>query len=260
MTDFLGIGGRDSVEFLAASMRAMAQLHEGELAESARAFEAALDMPAAQYRLWRVFALGGHALALALAGRSTEARAHASAALAFAEANGIANHHGLAYSHFALARVSLDERDRYAATYHLHETETRVRRSGRAALRSLQELLRIEHLATSIGPQSNAGRGADLGPSAVRAGAVRRATAGPGASAAGARPANSARPGRWSKPSGPPRSVMAAVIDLELASGDSRGRPARPRRLGSPTGAARSGRATARYRGRAQRGRPTRAS
>ena len=152
VTDFLGIGGRDSVEFLAASMRAMAQLHEGELAESARAFEAALDLPAAQYRLWKVFALGGHALALALAGRSTEARAHASAALAFAEANGIAYHHGLAYSHFALARVSLDERDRYATTYHLHETETRVRRSGRVALRSLQELLRIEHLATSIGP------------------------------------------------------------------------------------------------------------
>ena len=152
VTDFLGIGGRDSVEFLAASMRAMAHLHDGELAESARAFEAALDMPAAQYRLWRAFALGGHALALALAGRGTEARAHASAALAFAEANGIANHHGLAYSHFALARVSLDERDRYATTYHLHETETRVRRSGRAALRSLQELLRIEHLTNSIGP------------------------------------------------------------------------------------------------------------
>ena len=153
VTDFLGIGGRDSVEFLAASMSAMAQLHDGELADSARAFEAALDLPAAQYRLWKVFALGGHALALALAGRSTEARAHASTALAFAEANGIAHHHGLAYSHFALARVSLDQRDRYATTYHLHESETRVRRSGRAALRSLQELLRIEHLATSIGPQ-----------------------------------------------------------------------------------------------------------
>ena len=150
VTDFLGIGGRDTVEFLATSMRAMALLHEGELADSARAFEAALDLPAAQYRMWKVFALGAHALALALAGRSTEARADASATLAFAEANGVANHHGLAYSHFALARISLDEGDRYATTYHLHETESRVRRSGRAALRSLQELLRIEHLSTSI--------------------------------------------------------------------------------------------------------------
>jgi LuxR family transcriptional regulator, maltose regulon positive regulatory protein len=157
VTDFLGIGGRDSVEFLAATMSAMARLHDGELADSARAFEATLELPAAQYRLWKVFALGAYALALALAGRSTKARAHASTALAFAEANGVAHHHGLAYSHFALARVSLDQRDRSAATFHLHESETRVRRSGRAALRSVQELLRIEHLATSLGSQRTLG-------------------------------------------------------------------------------------------------------
>ncbi len=33
VTDFLGIGGRDTVEFLAAAMTAMAQLHDGELAD-----------------------------------------------------------------------------------------------------------------------------------------------------------------------------------------------------------------------------------
>ncbi len=152
VTDFLGIGGRDSVEFLAASMRAMAQLHEGDLAESARAFEAALDMPAAQYRLWRVFALGALPSRSPSPGEVRRREPMLRLRLAFAEANSIANHHGLAYSHFALARVSLDERDRYATTYHLHETETRVRRSGRAALRSLHELLRIEHLTNSIGP------------------------------------------------------------------------------------------------------------
>ena len=108
-------------------------------------------MPGAQYRLWRVFALGGLALALALAGRSREARGHADTAIAFSEANGIAHHHGLAYSHLALARVSLDELDRNNATYHLHESELRVLRSGRAALRSLQHLFRTEHLATSTG-------------------------------------------------------------------------------------------------------------
>lgn len=151
ITDFIGIGGRDTVAFLAEAMKAMAWLHDGELNHSARAFEAALELPAGQYRLWKVFALGGGALALALAGRSTEARAHAVSAIGFAEASGIAHHHALAYSHFALARVSLDQGDRPAASYHLHESDLRVQRSGRAALRSLQQLLRLEHLASSIG-------------------------------------------------------------------------------------------------------------
>ena len=153
IADFLGIGGRDSVEFLASSMSALAWLHDGELAESARGFEAVLDLPGAQYRLWRVFALGGLALSLALAGRNTDASSAAATAINLAEANGIEHHHGLAYSHFALARVSLDQRDRTAATYHLHQSESRVLRSGRAALRSLQQLLRIEHLTTTLGPR-----------------------------------------------------------------------------------------------------------
>jgi len=153
VTDFLGIGGRDSVEFLAVSMSAMALLHDGELDGSARAFAAALELPAAQYRLWRVFALGGRALALALAGQSSEARALADTAIAFAEANDIAHHHGLAYSHFALVRVSLDQGDRPSTTFNLHESEARVRRSGRAALRSLHQLLESEHRASAIGPR-----------------------------------------------------------------------------------------------------------
>ena len=47
----------------------------------------------------------------------------------------------------------MDQRDRAAATYHLHQSESRVLRSGRAALRSLQQLLRIEHLTTTLGPR-----------------------------------------------------------------------------------------------------------
>lgn len=217
--DFLGIGGRDSVEFLAASMRAMAHLHEGELAESARGFEGALHLPAAQYRLWKVFALGGRALALALAGRGAEARADAASALALAEANGIAHHHGLAYSHFALARVSLDEGDRHAATYHLQETETRVRRSRRAALRSLQELMAIEHATGGSGTT----RTRDESPSSVRA------TFGPTLFVERHRAKEVqllVRCGRLGQArahveAGPlTLHLRPAVIDLELASGD----------------------------------------
>ena len=57
--DFVGVGGRDSVEFLAGCMVAVALLFDGDLDRSAAQFEAVGDLPGAQYRVWKIYALGG---------------------------------------------------------------------------------------------------------------------------------------------------------------------------------------------------------
>ncbi len=149
--DFIGVGGRDSVAFLAECMTAIALLFDGELERSAAQFEKAMGMPGAQYRLWKPYVLGGLALVRALTGRCTEARSLATAAIDFAEANHFSSHHGLAIAHLALARVALDQCRLDDATYHLHQSAIRVQRTGRSALIGLQRVHHIDRVALTRG-------------------------------------------------------------------------------------------------------------
>lgn len=147
----LGLGGRDTFESIASIMLAVADLHDGRVAESDARFEAALELPGTQYRIWRPYALGGLALARGLAGRLRDAEAFATSAVEAAEANHVGRHHSLAYAHFALALVAIDRRAQAAMIYHLHESELRVERTRRASHAALQAVLRIEQVAAANG-------------------------------------------------------------------------------------------------------------
>ncbi|HAQ59825.1 MAG TPA: hypothetical protein DCR63_05295 [Microbacterium sp.] len=145
--DFLGVGGRDSVEFLAECMTAVALLFDGDLDRSAAKFSAVRNLPGAQHRVWKIYVLGGLALARALAGHANEARSNAMAALEVAEANGITYHHSLAFAHFALVRVALDQLDQNMAAYHLGESGIRAHTTRLAANVAIQHLLEVEQTA-----------------------------------------------------------------------------------------------------------------
>jgi LuxR family maltose regulon positive regulatory protein len=149
--DFLGVGGRESVVFLAGCMIAVALLFDGDLPRSAARFEAVRDLPGAQYRVWKIYALGGLALARALAGQANEAQSNALAALDVAEVNGIGHHHSLAFAHLALARVALDRLDQNAAAHHLRASGIRAETTGHAATRAFQSLLEAEQTALWAG-------------------------------------------------------------------------------------------------------------
>jgi LuxR family maltose regulon positive regulatory protein len=152
VTDFLGIGGRDTVEAIAHAMMAVAALHDGNLAESADLFGAVLDLPGAKYRVWRSYALGGLALTRGLAGHCAEAQSIATATIDDAEANHVASHYCLTYAHFALALVAMDRDDLAMANHHLHESGLRVQRTRRKAFAAFQRLLYIEQVAATSGP------------------------------------------------------------------------------------------------------------
>jgi LuxR family maltose regulon positive regulatory protein len=149
--DFLGVGGRESVEFLAGCMIAVALLFDGDLTRSAAQFDAVRDLPGAQYRVWKIYALGGLALARALAGQANEAQANAMAALDVAEVNGVGHHHSLAFAHLALARVALDRLDQNAAAHHLRESGIRAETTGHTATLAFQSLLEAEQTAIWTG-------------------------------------------------------------------------------------------------------------
>lgn len=150
--DLLGIGGRDTVEVLAACLEAIALLFDGELERSAQALDLVLRLPGAQYRVWRMHVLGGLALSRALAGRHVEASASALAALEAAESSGLDQHIASGFAHLALAVGALDQQRPEQLVLHLHESGTRGQRTGRAASNAFQRLLRVEQVDASKGP------------------------------------------------------------------------------------------------------------
>jgi len=217
--NFIGVGGRDTVEFFAEAMLAVAMLHDGDLDDSARQFESVLDLPGAQYLVWKVHSIGGLALTNALLGHAVEARTLASAALDLAAAHGLAEHPGVVYAHFALAQVALDGLDRTAATAHLDASGTLVKVMGRAAFVSFQHLFDLDAFAIDHRPEEVLARlrsssAPALEPSFVgerrRAREVRLLLA--------ARKGDQARRLLGARPRTP--ELVAAVIDVELDAGD----------------------------------------
>ncbi len=148
----LGLGGRDTIEMIASTLLAVADLYDGFLAESIERFESVLDLPGGQYRIWKPFAHGGLALARGLSGSIAEANALARTTVETAEASHVGHHHGLTYAYLALALVAIDRGEPDAATHHLHEAGARAERTRRASFVALHRLLRIEQIAATSGP------------------------------------------------------------------------------------------------------------
>ena len=151
VVNVLGLGERDTVETIAATLLAVADLHDGHLADSVARYRSVLDLPGANYRFWQPYTRGGLAFALGLGGQLVEAEALARTTIEAAEANRVDHQFGLVYAHFALALVALDRCEPGTVTDHLHQSGIRVHRLGRRSLVAFQQLFRVEQIAAASG-------------------------------------------------------------------------------------------------------------
>ncbi len=161
LVDFLGIGGRDSVELISSFMTGVAAFHRGDLAIAAERLEAVLALKGVRYAVWKTYALGELALVRAWTGRVTEARSLALSAVETAEHGAVAQHVGLAYAHHALALAALAQLDLGEAAFHLHESGMRAERSQRAASLGIQRLLSMTRAHLGEGPDRGLAVGHD---------------------------------------------------------------------------------------------------
>lgn len=231
VVDFLGIGGRDSVEAVARYTAAMAHFLAGDVERAAAELEDARTLPGMTYPLWQVYVLGSLALVRAWQGRCTEALGLARSSIDAAESFGVTTHHGTVHAHLALAWVHLERMDLDAAERDLGKV--RLRLHGREASTSYLDLLSVaearlvavrqgplEALALLDSPSASSSEPTVLRE--VRRGFRVRMLLGAG-DVAGARGVLEAAPG------GPSHErigcpVLATVrVDLALAAGDLTG-------------------------------------
>ncbi len=139
VVDFLGIGGRDSVEAVARYTAAMAHFFAGDVERAATELEDARTLPGMTYPLWHVYVLGSFALIRAWQGRCTEALGLARSSIDEAESFGVSGHHASAHAHLALAWVHLDRMELDAAERDLGQA--RLRLQGREASTTYFDLL-----------------------------------------------------------------------------------------------------------------------
>ena len=137
--DFLGIGGRDSVEAVARYTAAIAHFFAGDVERAATELEEARTLPGMTYPLWHVYVLGSLALVRAWQGRCTEALGLARSSIDEAESFGVGTHHASAHAHLALAWVHLDRMELEAAERDLGKA--RLRLHGREASTTYFDLL-----------------------------------------------------------------------------------------------------------------------
>lgn len=126
--DFLGLGGRDSIEVMALYAEGWAHFLLGDLVASAEALRSGLERPGADYPMWRIYLQGALALVLAWEGHCNEATTLARGALGTAERFGSARHEALTSPHLALAIVHLDRLEIARAAGHLTEAAGQNRR------------------------------------------------------------------------------------------------------------------------------------
>lgn len=141
VTDFLGIGGRDTAEAMADYMAAMAELHRGRVHAAADRLEAVLALPGMEYSLWKISALSALALARSLAGRHTHALADARAAIDLASTVSSEHHHAITHAHMALALTGWDRLHPELAADHLEDARICAERSGWKVDRALHRML-----------------------------------------------------------------------------------------------------------------------
>ena len=119
VVDFLGLGGRDSVEIMALYSEGCAHFLLGDLDSGEEALRFGLGRPGADYPMWRIYAQGALALVMAWAGRCTEAASLASGTIGTAERFGTTRHEALTSPHLALALVHIDRLEAQPAAEHL---------------------------------------------------------------------------------------------------------------------------------------------
>ena len=117
--DFLGLGGRDSVEVMAVYAEAWSHFMLGDLAASTELLRGGLTLPGCDYPMWRIYLLGALALVRAWSGHGTEASALATGAIGIAERFGATHHEAVTSSRLALALVHLNRLEVDRAEAHL---------------------------------------------------------------------------------------------------------------------------------------------
>ncbi len=152
VTDFLGIGGPESVEVMALYMRAIVAFHLGRLHDATRRLEQTLGMPGAEYSLWKVSALATLALTRALAGRHNHAEADARAAIELTAEVASEHHHAVTHAHLALAFSGWDRLELGPATEHLDTARVCAERSGWSADRALHKMIQVRIDWATHGP------------------------------------------------------------------------------------------------------------
>ena len=231
VVDFLGIGGRDSVEAVARYTAAIAHFYAGDVERAATELEDARTLPGMTYPLWHVYVLGSLALVRAWQGRCTEALGLARSSIDEAESFGVGTHHASVHAHVALAWVHLDRMELDAAERDLGRA--RLRLQGREASTTYFDLLGaaearlvavrqgpLEALALLDSPSLSSSEAVVLRE--VRRALRVRLLLGAGDVAA-ARGVLAAAPGGPSR-EGSACPVLAAVrVDLALAAGDLAG-------------------------------------
>ncbi|MFN7151647.1 MAG: LuxR C-terminal-related transcriptional regulator, partial [Microthrixaceae bacterium] len=151
-TDFLGIGGRDTIEILPASMMGLATFHQGDLAAGAAILEWVRTLQGMQYPIWRVNVLGALALVQAWRGQLTEALRLGSSALEAAAAVGARHHVAVTSARLALGLVSIHRNDLAEAALQLGVAEPLDFRVRGATDHDTRALLTAQLTALTDGP------------------------------------------------------------------------------------------------------------
>jgi LuxR family maltose regulon positive regulatory protein len=149
--DFLGIGGKDSVELIASFMLAFAQFRQGRVDNAGALLDRACDLPGMRYVVWRVNWLGLRALVHAWVGELRDAERVARDALSEADSMGISLHVALSSAYLALGLASLERHDVPAASAALAESGMRTRRNRGQSYAALQRLLDVRLVAMTEG-------------------------------------------------------------------------------------------------------------
>ena len=114
--DFLGVGGYDSVQFMAEFMASVAHFHRGDLGAAMARLERTSTLPGMSYSVWRIYLLGLRGLVLAWSGRLTEADQQVQACLTAADDAGLRAREFSSYAYQAAAICAIDR-------HHLDEAE-----------------------------------------------------------------------------------------------------------------------------------------
>lgn len=152
--DFLGLGGRDSVEIMALYAEGWSHFLLGDLVASADTLRVALGRPGADYPMWRIYAQGALALVCAWAGRCSEAASLANGAIGTADRFGTTRHEALTSPHLALALVHLDRLETEQAAVHLaHAAGQNRRRLASFIFFDLHRAIEARLIAVVDGPR-----------------------------------------------------------------------------------------------------------
>lgn len=153
VTDFLGVGGAESVEVMAGFMAGMARLYGGDALGAAAAFGRCSALPGARYPAWGVHLFGAHALARELTGHLREAERLARGALDVAAEAGLSHHVATTSAHSTCVALALDRRDVAAASLELAEFGARAVRHRGATFNALHRLQVARLTGLVEGPQ-----------------------------------------------------------------------------------------------------------